>query len=311
MKCFIASAFDKKDVDEIYDRIIVPVLKKYLIQPLRVDRIEYNDDIDDKIFSLINDADFCIADLTYSRPSVYYEAGFVYGGGKSVIYIARKDHFKTELNDPYSIYKIHFDLQMKNIIPWTMPSTSFQRKLEKRISKVIKPLIEKRNEYNKNKAEVDEFAKLSQIRRQQTIIDSVKNLISLKKYSQPDSSLGITHPLKSFYCFSSNRSILFFAEPTVTKKMLNDFRYYLSFNQGQLRINRIKELHIFYLSLKTIPESRITEALPWFDKISERAYMTDWKGTKNSINLYIHFVDNIKSITELNNKMISEIDIYL
>jgi nucleoside 2-deoxyribosyltransferase len=49
------------------------------IEPLRVDQIEHNDDIDDKIIELIKKCDFCIADLTYARPSVYYEAGYVYG----------------------------------------------------------------------------------------------------------------------------------------------------------------------------------------------------------------------------------------
>jgi len=43
------------------------------IKPYRVDIIEHNDDIDNKIIELILKCDICIADLTYSRPSVYYE----------------------------------------------------------------------------------------------------------------------------------------------------------------------------------------------------------------------------------------------
>jgi len=93
LKCFIASPLSHKDVDIIYDKAIRPILKELKIQPIRIDKIEHNDDIDDKIFQLLDKADFCVADLTYARPSVYYEAGYAFASGKPVIYIARKDHF--------------------------------------------------------------------------------------------------------------------------------------------------------------------------------------------------------------------------
>ena len=90
MNCFVASAFHHHDVDTIYDLAIRPVLKELKIRPLRVDRVEHNDDIDDRIFRLIGQSQLCIADLTHARPSVYYEAGYAFGGGKPVIYIARE-----------------------------------------------------------------------------------------------------------------------------------------------------------------------------------------------------------------------------
>ena len=64
MKCFIASAFGHDDVDIIYDRCVVPTLKQLSVTPLRVDRVEHNEDIDNKIFELLDLADFAIADLT-------------------------------------------------------------------------------------------------------------------------------------------------------------------------------------------------------------------------------------------------------
>jgi len=45
----VACAFGKGDVDEIYQNAILPVLKSMKIKPCRVDLIEHNDDIDDKI----------------------------------------------------------------------------------------------------------------------------------------------------------------------------------------------------------------------------------------------------------------------
>jgi nucleoside 2-deoxyribosyltransferase len=101
MICFVASAFDHKDIDAIYDKVVRPTLQKLKIRCTRVDRIEHNDDIDDKIFALMNAADFCIADLTYARPSVYYEAGYMFGCKKPVIYIARSDHFRAKVPDPH------------------------------------------------------------------------------------------------------------------------------------------------------------------------------------------------------------------
>jgi nucleoside 2-deoxyribosyltransferase len=139
--CFVASAFDRNDVDAIYDKVIRLVLRDLKIRCTRVDRVEHNDDIDDKIFSLMNAADFCIADLTYARPSVYYEAGYMFGHRKPVVYITRADHFRAKDSDSYGNLKIHFDLQMKNIISWTEPNRTFATRLRRRITQVVAPLL--------------------------------------------------------------------------------------------------------------------------------------------------------------------------
>ena len=168
ISCFVACAFGKDDVDEIYKNAILPVLKSMEIKSYRVDQIEHNDDIDDKIIELLLKCDICIADLTYSRPSVYYESGYFTGLGKSVIYIARKDHFSTKTKDVYGNFKIHFDLQMKNIIQWSSTSriNTFKRKLLSRLKLVSKPLkqrIEKDRKQEKNRLD---FSMLSQKEKQ-------------------------------------------------------------------------------------------------------------------------------------------------
>jgi nucleoside 2-deoxyribosyltransferase len=145
MVCFVASAFDRKDVDTIYDNAIRPTLRELKIRCTRVDRVEHNDDIDDKIFALMKAADFCIADLTYARPSVYYEAGYIFGCKKPVIYISRSDHFHGSALDRHGNLRVHFDLQMKNIIPWTEPSKAFAARLKRRISTVVAPLLKAQN----------------------------------------------------------------------------------------------------------------------------------------------------------------------
>jgi nucleoside 2-deoxyribosyltransferase len=143
LKCFIPMAFDRKDTDRLYDKAIKPILKQKGISQFRVDRSNRNDDIDDQILSELHKCDFVIADLTYARPSVYFEAGIAQGRPVPVIYTCRRDHFKDQSDDKYGNLRVHFDLQMKPIIRWTDNlSTSFSQNLEKRDNYVIRPLVQ-------------------------------------------------------------------------------------------------------------------------------------------------------------------------
>ena len=57
----------------------------------RIDDQISNEKITDRIVKAIEDADFVIADVTYGKPNVYWEAGYAHGLGKTPIYIAQKD----------------------------------------------------------------------------------------------------------------------------------------------------------------------------------------------------------------------------
>ncbi len=128
--CFIAMAFDHDDTDSLYENQIRPVLKRNNITPIIINRRESNDDINIQIIEQLKKANFCITDLTYTRPSVYYEAGFAQRA-VPVIYTVRKDHLKP--SQPEDL-RVHFDLQQKPIIGWENPKDlSFSRKLESRI----------------------------------------------------------------------------------------------------------------------------------------------------------------------------------
>src|SRR6266516_3801973 len=141
LRCFVASALGYDDVDRIYTKLIKPTLGPLHIAVSRVDRVDHNGDIDNKIMELLDQADFCIADLTHARPSVYYEAGYALAT-KPVIFIARRDHFKARDSDPAGNLRVHFDLQMKNIIPWGSSDAAFTTKLKKRVKLVTRPLIQ-------------------------------------------------------------------------------------------------------------------------------------------------------------------------
>jgi nucleoside 2-deoxyribosyltransferase len=147
------------------------------VTPLRVDRVKHNEDIDNKIFELLDAADFVIADLTYARPSVYYEAGYAAGKSKSVIYIAKRDHFKAHDDDPYGNFRVHFDLQMKNIISWTNPDRIFSDKLIERVRLILRPLERANRQNLELETERSEFNRLPMYERlrilQKTCIDQL------------------------------------------------------------------------------------------------------------------------------------------
>jgi nucleoside 2-deoxyribosyltransferase len=168
LRCFVASAFGYDDVDRVYTRLIKPTLGSLRVAFSRVDRVDHNDDIDNKIMELLEEADFCIADLTYARPSVYYEAGYAMAR-KPVIFIARKDHFKARDNDPAGNLRVHFDLQMKNIIPWGISDAAFKSNLQKRVNLVTRPLVQSLISDAGKSKEREAFGALSQQQRIETL----------------------------------------------------------------------------------------------------------------------------------------------
>jgi nucleoside 2-deoxyribosyltransferase len=157
LRCFVASRFGAADVDAVFDRCIRPTLKAESIVVRRVDRQHRNDDLDDQIIDLIEWCDFCIADLTYARPSVYFEAGMVTGLEKPVVYMARGDHFKARDEDSLGNERVHFDLQMKPIIAWTSPEAlTLKKKLAARVRRISRPI--RANIQSENAARAAEMA---------------------------------------------------------------------------------------------------------------------------------------------------------
>ena len=55
----------------------------------RVDDVQTNNRITDTIRNLIDASEFVIADLSDSRPNVFFEAGYAEGIGKTPIYVAK------------------------------------------------------------------------------------------------------------------------------------------------------------------------------------------------------------------------------
>lgn len=128
-QAFIAMWFDET-TQVMYDNCIAKAVIDCGYRPLRIDKKEHINKIDDEIIGEIRRSRFVIADFTcppnQPRGGVYYEAGFAAGLGIPVIWSANA----TSIGD------LHFDTRQYNHIPWNSPDELYE-KLRKRIGAVI------------------------------------------------------------------------------------------------------------------------------------------------------------------------------
>ncbi len=147
VNCFIAIKFGKPDTDAIYEKI-ERIITELGLHPRRIDQIEHTENINQKIISELNESDITIADLTYARPSVYFEAGYSHRK-TPVIYTCREDHLNNEEDN----LKVNFDVDRYKIIFWNHPDDkSFPSNLRSRLQYVIEnltniPLVEDLKSY--------------------------------------------------------------------------------------------------------------------------------------------------------------------
>ena len=188
-------AFGYADADAIYTAV-EKALSPMLIKLVRVDRIEHNDDIDDRIITEIHRADFVLADLTYARPSVYFEAGYAQRA-VPVIYTVRRDHFKDKPDDPNGNLRVHFDLQMRNIISWSgTGDRAFLKRLKARITKVVAPILAVKSAEAAQKRDTADFNRLSVQDKRKFLISAAQKhfrqlgykIIRLQSEDQPENS---------------------------------------------------------------------------------------------------------------------------
>jgi hypothetical protein len=115
-QAFVAMWFDQ-GLFPAWSDGIEPALKDAGYNAVRVDRVEYNEKIDDKIIAEIRRSGLVVADFTGDRGGVYYEAGFAQGLGLPVIFTVRKDE----------VGRVHFDTRQYNHIAWETPAELRER----------------------------------------------------------------------------------------------------------------------------------------------------------------------------------------
>lgn len=116
-RCFVAMSF-AADLKDAYVNGIAPLEAATGFRMIRVDDLEFNEKICDRILLEIRRSHFAIADVTHHRPAVYFEAGFAMGLGLPVIWTCREGEL-----DP----KANFDTRQYNHIQWKDPEELRQR----------------------------------------------------------------------------------------------------------------------------------------------------------------------------------------
>lgn len=299
ISCFIACAFDKEDVDEIYDKVIKGIVIGLGMDAYRVDRIEHNDDIDDKIIELIHSCDICIADLTYARPSVYFEAGYFKGLNKPVVFTVRKDHFKPKEGDIHGNEGVHFDLQMKNIIGWSSTEhvKTFSSRLKNRLLLVISPIIKHKQEDEEKTKALKMFNAMPQQGRLYSIKTATqKILIEKGKWKPVDyGNRYLSIICKMGACQKNNKIILVFITNSATKNYLEFINpSEILSSKPEFMNNIIKQYHLIIVSLRSIPKSRIEDRYPKIELLDEMMDM--YHQTVKGVEFYYYFISNIHSL---------------
>ncbi len=128
-QAFVAMWFDES-MDQAFERGIGPAIEEAGYNPLRIDRKEHVNKIDDEIIAELRRSRFVVADFTQgddgARGGVYYEAGFAHGLDLPVIFTCKED----------AVEKLHFDTEHYNHIVWTTPK-ELREKLKTRILAVL------------------------------------------------------------------------------------------------------------------------------------------------------------------------------
>lgn len=104
---FVAMWLDPQ-VNPVYDEGFKPALEEVGYRPVRIDRENFPNRVDDEIMVRIRESGLLVADFTGNRGGVYFEAGFAFGLGTNVIFTCRKDHFKD----------VHFDTNHYPFVLW-------------------------------------------------------------------------------------------------------------------------------------------------------------------------------------------------
>jgi hypothetical protein len=124
---FVAMWFHH-DLNEAYTNGFQLGILRAGYNPIRIDRTEHINKIDDEIIRQVKASKFVVADFTGHRGGVYFEAGFALGLDIPVFWSCRKDNMDD----------LHFDIRQFNCIDWERPDDLANR-LAVRLEAVLGP----------------------------------------------------------------------------------------------------------------------------------------------------------------------------
>lgn len=126
-QCFVAMWFDTS-LDDVYKNAIAKAIETTGYKAVRLDLVEHNEKICDRIIAEIRKSSFLVADFTGHRGGVYFEAGFAMGLGLPVIWLCKET----------DIENTHFDTRQYNHVVWTSVEDLYQKLLNRIEATILK-----------------------------------------------------------------------------------------------------------------------------------------------------------------------------
>ena len=146
--CFVIQPFDSGKFDKRFEDIYKPAIEAAGLEAYRVDKDPSVSVPIESIEDGIRQASVCLADITADNPNVWYELGYAFALGQSIVMVCSEERTSK---------KYPFDIQHRSIIPYQADSPSDFDKLKESLTVRIKALL-KKNETLQKFSEVDPVA---------------------------------------------------------------------------------------------------------------------------------------------------------
>lgn len=134
LTCFVIQPFDAGKFDKRFDNVYKPAIESAGLKAYRVDRDPNVEIPIEAIEEGIRNAVICLADITTDNPNVWYELGFSFATGRSVVMVC---------SDERVTKKFPFDIQHRTIINYTSEAPQDFDLLRDKITDKIKALSQK------------------------------------------------------------------------------------------------------------------------------------------------------------------------
>ena len=205
--CFVIQPFDGGKFDKRFNDTFYPAIKEAGLDPYRVDQDPQVEVPIESIEKGIRAAAICLADITTDNPNVWYELGFAFAAGKSVVMVCSDE--RKELRFP-------FDIQHRTVIKYKSESTSDFEQLWQEIKDRIEALLTK-DERLRQLAESDsvapieglsqpELAVLAELAGENELPEwSLKNAVERTGFTSIGFNLGLRRLLRKEFVESVER----------------------------------------------------------------------------------------------------------
>jgi nucleoside 2-deoxyribosyltransferase len=295
---------ERSDTNVLHFRLLKPLLRRQLdINALRIDELHHNENIDIRLLREIDRSDLVIADLTYERPSVYFEAGYALGQKVPVVYTCRADHLGRQ-----SQYEVHFDLRQRNIVAWRDPSDrQFARLLVARIQNTMAPTLRLRESAEQEKREEDAFRRLSPQRRSELL--GLEATAFLRRHrlrlDQPENHF-VRHAPRGYRLNASVlEKVAFHVFPSITQnrlEYLHDDPYY---PDPDLKGIRNRRRHTIIVSEGTVTPRRVEAVFRDFGMMGEKTWVSEatHDGEGRPRQAFLHVIDGVRSAPMLRRRL--------